>query len=280
MIKAKIVADSICKEGRLTTFLVTFPRIILPQVLTHRVFERCGSSSRAIPTAKQIDKVLDEPFKPGRWGANQKGMQAYKTLDDKTIQACEDVWDNLIHAACSGAEKLAELGAHKQLASRPLECYGHMTMVVSTTEVKNFFNLRISEDAQDEISELALAMRKELELQIEMNNNSWHLPFINEMERQDHTLNELLAMSSARCARTSYLNHDSTKPKLEDDVRLYKMLTSSKHYSAISHCAVPIGWTDNWTHRAKDDSRWSGCFQHWTQLRYFYETNQPHRIGK
>ena len=278
MAKAEIIADSICRKGRLTTFLVTFPRIILPQVLTHRVFERCGASSRAIPTAKQIENLKDNPFVPERWGANQKGMQAYETLDAESASKCETVWKMLMESMCEGAEELARLGAHKQLASRPLETFGHMTMVISTTELDNFFTLRISDDAQDEIAILAKLMRTELENSVPVyrdialdDKNSWHLPFVHDEERVAYDLNDLLAMSSARCARTSYLNHNSTKPTLEDDKRLYKMLTSSKHYSAISHCAKPISYTDNYTHKSKNGDKWSGCFRHWFQLRQYWE---------
>lgn len=41
MIQAKIIADSIDPRGnRLTTFVVTFPRIILAEFNTHRMFSR------------------------------------------------------------------------------------------------------------------------------------------------------------------------------------------------------------------------------------------------
>jgi hypothetical protein len=41
MIQAKIVADSLNPQGdRLTTFIVTFPRIILAEFNTHRMFSR------------------------------------------------------------------------------------------------------------------------------------------------------------------------------------------------------------------------------------------------
>lgn len=47
---AKILADSLSPDGvRLTTFKVTFPRIVLAEFNTHRMFSRNSASSRAIP---------------------------------------------------------------------------------------------------------------------------------------------------------------------------------------------------------------------------------------
>ena len=54
-IKAEIIADSVNTLGdRLTTFVVTFPRIILAEVNTHRAFSRNSASSRAIPFKKNV----------------------------------------------------------------------------------------------------------------------------------------------------------------------------------------------------------------------------------
>ena len=52
-IEAKIVADSINPQGdRITTYLLTFPRFILAELNTHRVFSKNSASSRAIPFEK------------------------------------------------------------------------------------------------------------------------------------------------------------------------------------------------------------------------------------
>ena len=52
-IKAVIAADSINVKGkRITTFIVTMPRIVLAELNTHRVFSRNSASSRAIPFTK------------------------------------------------------------------------------------------------------------------------------------------------------------------------------------------------------------------------------------
>ncbi len=55
-ISATIVADSINSQGdRLTSLLITFPRILLSEVNTHRMLSKNTSSSRAIPFNKTTD---------------------------------------------------------------------------------------------------------------------------------------------------------------------------------------------------------------------------------
>ncbi len=75
--EANIIADSISEEGyRLTTFVVNMPRVILAEFNTPRVLSRNSASTRAIPIATQIRRVLDDPFIPERFGIQKKGMQA------------------------------------------------------------------------------------------------------------------------------------------------------------------------------------------------------------
>ena len=67
-IEAKIIADSINPQGdRLTSILVTFPRIILAEVNTHRMLSKNTSSSRAIPFKKMVESVQNNPFIPIAW---------------------------------------------------------------------------------------------------------------------------------------------------------------------------------------------------------------------
>jgi hypothetical protein len=76
MIKAQILADSKNPYGdRLTTMLVTFPRIILAEFNTHRMFSRNSASSRAIPFNKMIKAIEDNPFVPLGFQKDHKGMQ-------------------------------------------------------------------------------------------------------------------------------------------------------------------------------------------------------------
>ena len=84
MIEAKIIADSICPKGhRITTYILTFPRMILAELNTHRLFSRNSASSRAIPFNKMVEVVKENPFIPIAWQKDHKGMQGteYWTTD-------------------------------------------------------------------------------------------------------------------------------------------------------------------------------------------------------
>ena len=64
-ISAEIVADSLDERGnRITSLLITFPRIILSEINTHRMLSKNTSSSRAIPFKKMVEAVHNDPFIP------------------------------------------------------------------------------------------------------------------------------------------------------------------------------------------------------------------------
>src|SRR5688500_18455402 len=80
-IKAKVLLDSLAPNNvRLTTFELTYPRIVHSEFMTHRTFSRNSASSRAIPLKKMIERVKNNPFFPLHWGKNEKGMQASTEL--------------------------------------------------------------------------------------------------------------------------------------------------------------------------------------------------------
>ena len=65
---SRILADSVSPAGdRITTFEVTFPRLVLAEFNTHRVFSRNSASSRAIPVTTQLRRVLEDPYVPAEF---------------------------------------------------------------------------------------------------------------------------------------------------------------------------------------------------------------------
>src|SRR3954452_24195130 len=91
--EAKVLADSVSPAGqRLTTLEATFPRFVLAEFNTHRVFSRNSASSRAIPVAKQLRRVLDDPYVPIEFGSNKPGMQAGPALAGANRDAAEREW--------------------------------------------------------------------------------------------------------------------------------------------------------------------------------------------
>ena len=266
MIEAKIIADSISPHRvRLTTFVLDYPRFIHAELMTHRLFSRNASSSRAIPVEKTIGRILEAPAMPLHWGLNQKGMQAEKEADEMTGNVCESLWLQARDAAVDIAEHFVKMGIHKQVVNRLLEPFSHISVVLTATEFDNFFGLRCHPDAQPEMRILAERMRDVYyaNTPTKVAYGQWHLPFIRPEERiapghYNAPKNEqlLIKASTARCARVSYLTHDKKNPSLDEDVVLHDRLLTSKHMSPFEHLATPSSTLD-----------FVGNFRGWVQYR-------------
>lgn len=148
MIKAEIIADSINPVGdRLTTFIVTFPRIILAEVNTHRAFSRNSASSRAIPFKKMVKMVEENPFIPIAWQKVHKGMQGTEYLSGKVEQEARDHWLQARDKAVICAKGMSSVGVTKQLCNRILEPFIYHTAIITTSAegLENFFKQRCPE---------------------------------------------------------------------------------------------------------------------------------------
>ncbi len=140
MIKAQIVADSKNEFGnRITTMLVTFPRYILAEFNTHRMFSRNTASSRAIPFDKMVDSIQNNSFFPIAWQKDHKGMQGTEYLDKLAGYAD---WEVARDCAIASARRLHDKGVTKQICNRLLEPFMWVTAIVTATEWENFFALR------------------------------------------------------------------------------------------------------------------------------------------
>lgn len=251
-IQVKIIEDSIKDGVRLTSLELQYPRFIHGQLLTHRMFSRNSSSSRAIPVSKMIDEVNNKPVNPLYWGKNKSGMQAIEEINDADIEKAKEVWNSARASAVEHALKLNELGMHKQIVNRILEPFQHMHTILTATDFDNFFNLRIEDSAQPEIQLLAKAMKAQLDIS-NPTEQIFHLPYITTKDeekleelrlsgnkdilyRSDEEILKLI--SSARCARVSYLNHDMSEPSFEKDLALANNLLEHKHMSPFEHQAT------------------------------------------
>ena len=274
MYECKILKDSINAKGcRLTTLEVTFPRIVLAEFNAHRMLSRNSASSRAIPVEKMLKRVRENPFIPERWPINRPGMQATEYLPDDTSddlawtsKDARFVWLEARDLAASQAERLLTLGVHKQIANRLLEPFLWHTVIVTATEWENFFALRTHKDAQPEIQRIAHLMRDAMDDSdpLVLVEGEWHLPLIfaediAEVESwtDDLTMRRtfLARISSARCARVSYLTHDGKRDLIEDRT-LADKLQSSGHMSPFEHAA-----------EALDGAVMFGNFKGWRQYR-------------
>ena len=86
-ISAIVIADSINQNNdRITTMILTLPRIVLAELNTHRALSKNSASSRAIPFEKMRDMVLNDPFIPIAWKKNTKGCKVLNTLKNQEYQ--------------------------------------------------------------------------------------------------------------------------------------------------------------------------------------------------
>lgn len=259
-ISAKVLEDSVSAITgvRLITMELKYPRFVHAEFMTHRVFSRNASSSRAIPISKQIDAVENHPVFPSEWGSNKPGMQAGDQLSRSAQTEAEGVWNLAIRDAIKHARKLKEIGVHKQLANRLLEPFSYITVIVTATEWENFFNLRISPLAQPEIRILAeriLAAQKGSTPKL-VALGEMHAPYMTDEEREDLPRAHCFKVSAARCARVSYLNHDGLLPNIDKDMALADRLMADRHASVFEHQASP-----------STDHRFYQNFRSWVQFR-------------
>jgi thymidylate synthase ThyX len=276
-ISAVMIEDSQA-ECCITTMQLRYPRFIHAEFMTHRVFSRNASSSRAIPVAKMLEQVRSDPAMPIHWGKNQPGMQADEELTGDELEAAKELWRGAARFAANQAERMQSHYVHKQVANRILEPFQFINVIVTATEWDNFFELRAHTDAQPEIRELADVMRavrsQSTPRKIYPTENystfmgnredphGWHLPYVTELERNTYQLPILVAASAARCARVSYLTHDGETPDIKKDIALFMRLVGSTpiHASPIEHQAKP----------SKRCDTQSGNFRGWMQFRQWY----------
>lgn len=235
---AKMIEDSTSKFGiRLPTIEARYPRFIHPEFMTHRVFSRNASSSRATPTRRLIASIRKDPAMPIHWGALQPGMQADKEVSGWKAALGKFLWLSGMWIMTSIALMAYWLGIHKQVVNRLVEPWSHIIVVMTATDWDNFFKLRIHPDAQPEMRMLAVVIKECMDASTPV-RRQYHLPYVTQEEREKYQLWECQKLSAARCARTSYLTHDRTPPVFTADIKLAGKLMTDGHWSPFEHQAV------------------------------------------
>jgi thymidylate synthase ThyX len=292
-IDSKLILTSKNRETgvSLYTFLLTYPRVILPEVNTHRVLSRNTASSRAVPAKKQRSRVLAVPFVPVSIGQNQKGMQAGEELSGWRRTVAIQTWKLARYPAVLASWILEKLGAHKQVCNRIVETWTWTQQVVTCTDLKNVFKLRNHPDAEPHFQLLAKQMQEQVEwveglfdvvnfdsrnpdgtpcplgavnptrgvLRVQMlRPGDWHMPFIT--DHDIYPVEMLKNISVARCARTSYYLPENGKWSTPDrDLELCGRLSDSGHWSPFEHVATPVA-----------NDTYIGNFRSWKQYRKEY----------
>jgi len=281
-ITAKVIADSVSSVTgvRLITFELESARLIHSEFMTHRVFSRNAASTRAIPVKTMISKVWNDPFMPVWWGKNQAGMQAKEELAGFKLWLAKKAWVGCSKLACSMAWTLSKIGMHKQIAGRVLEPFTMIKIVMTSTELDNWYALRDHKDAQPEILELARAMKEAQDASTpkKLFPGQWHLPYVKTVEQgtdatnakqfyydeegNEITLAQAIRISTSCCAQVSYRKNDPSPEKADD---IYDRLIHSNppHMSPAEHQATP-DFTCN-------SNKFTRNFRSWVQQRAHLE---------
>ncbi len=270
-ISAKVLCDSISEAGiRFTTLEVTYPRLVLAEINTHRALSKCSSSSRAIPFAKMAENLTGRPV---RFGAANPGMQDKGEDFDAPIldwvgsgvksYTPEVFWAMCCEDAKAKAEYFFDAGYHKQVYNRLTEPFQMMKTVISATEWENFNWLRNDKAADPSLHELARCIDEARKASVPqlLKAGQWHLPYVKTLidnqkwgspkpeDRVSYwefddiekllTLEQAIKVSCARTAAVSFRNEDYG---LEKCISVYNRLVGDEriHGSATEHCATPM----------------------------------------
>lgn len=291
-ISAKVIAHSASKEcPDIYTLELEYPRFIHQEFMTHRVFSRNASSSRAMSIEKNLQEIQRNPAMPIHWGKNEKGMQAKEELEPYVIAGCINHWQAALTQAVNYAGSLSRIGLHKQIVNRVVEPFSHIRVIVTATEWDNFFALRLHPDAQPEIQELARVMKVAMDESkpCYLHPGEWHMPYVDDDELGQYDEITCRKISVARCARVSY--KPSTNYSIDKDIELFTRLKDAGHFSPFEHVATPMqasrrdysryssvnypgnpeSWERGITHADREGMLWSGNFREWIQYRQILE---------
>lgn len=237
---ATIIADSLSPQGiRITTMHLRYWRPIHGEFMTHRVFGRNGRSSRAVPVKTLLSEPIVEPIE---YGMNRPGMTAGEEMAGLRRILARMIWRGMAHMTRLGVRALHRLGAHKQWANRPLEWFGCIDVLVTATDWKNFFALRLDGAAQPEMRALAYAMKSAMRQSVPkfLRPGEWHLPYVTGDEQAEFPLPVLLKLSTARCARLTYKPFDGAGDVPSEIARHDRLVAwQPVHASPAEHQATP-----------------------------------------
>jgi hypothetical protein len=279
-IKATVIAHSksAVNEKEIITFELEFPRLILAEFNTHNALSKNASSSRAIPVAKMLEQVRNNPAMPVRFGKKNKGMQdagehGGVVTEYSYYEACfvdytaKEAWEEAAKSAASWAQAFDDAGYAKQICNRLIEPFQIMKVVMTATELNNFIWLRDHPAADPTIEVLAKAIKvaKEASTPFLLHPGEWHLPYVGRTrdcmgnimyltgslpEYSDKTqviptcnLEDALAISASCCAQVSFRSLDDSIEKAYSVVQklnLGGVDNEPVHASPLEHQATPM----------------------------------------
>lgn len=274
--KATVIAHSKSSvTGKeIVTFELEFPRIILAEWNTHNALSKNASSSRAIPVPTMLKQVRENPAMPVRFGAANTGMQD-KGEHDALVRvpfgydgefedmSAEEAWRLCGNDAASLAEAFHNAGYAKQICNRLIEPFQMMKVVMTATELNNFFWLRDHDAADPTIAALARVIKEAYEASVPtvIKPGDWHVPYYNDgvwigkhnstrpidmpvVDKFGHSLEHAQIISASCCAQVSFRSLDDTLDKARKVVEKLNLNGEEPdqpvHASPVEHQCTPI----------------------------------------
>lgn len=256
-----------------------------------------------------VHRYMVESFR--HWLVNNVPTEQHHTRWDEEAYGywtnAENWWKFSGWLATGCSEMFYKAGYHKQVYNRLTEPFQMMKTVLSGTELENFFWLRNHGAADPTLHELARCMfeaREQSTPQL-LKAGQWHTPYAQWIQADSHppmwkdgygtyvptTWEDLVKISSARCAAVSFRNEDYG---LERCREVFERLVGDdrKHASAMSHQAtpmrheyvdhdhlgteydesvnvvdVPSTWEKGISHMDRNGQLWSAQFRGWVMHR-------------
>lgn len=250
---AEVIADSISPMAhRITTVKVIYPHAVHKDMLRHRNQNRNVESFRAQPPEKIIANLRNgHAFKPEVFAKRTKGMQQGGSLDDAPAGLASCLWDEYVATSCRLAERFLELDIAKQQVNFVLQDLAPLTEIITATDWSNFLALRTELDdngnpvARPEVYQTAKAIGDALEASkpTELDYNDWHLPFVTEAEKAQHSEKDQINISAGRCARISYGDFKWWEEDPKDSIGRSGRLLQAGHMSPYEQQAQPFSET-------------------------------------
>ena len=260
-VSAKVIAHSKSSvDGKeIITFELEFPRLVLCEFNTHNALSKNSSSSRAIPVNTMLEQVRNNPAMPVRFGAANKGMQdAGEHTQQIDLGAAgvtftaEEVWSFAAKQAANYAEAFHVAGYAKQICNRLIEPFQMMKVVMTATELNNFYWLRDHPAADPTIEALAQEIKKahKASTPVVLDPGDWHVPYFGGegigywLKDCGIPLETALTVSASCCAQVSYRKLDDSIEKAEAVVARLNLNGEEPdqpvHASPLEHQATPI----------------------------------------
>lgn len=286
---AKVIAHSISSitGQEIITFELEFWRGVLAEFNTHNALSKNTSSSRAIPVPSMNAKILSDIGMPYRFGKQNTGMQDLGEHDAPVFvggieMSAREAWTAAIETMVMFSEAFHEAGYAKQVCNRLTECGQTSKVVMTATDLDNFYWLRDHYMADPTIEALGKAIKAahEASVPVTLKPGDWHTPYYGDgfwkkaprsfsersLTRVDSSgvaLEDALAISASCCAQASYRKLDDTLEKAKGVVARLNLgvdLTEPCHASPTEHQATPIAKTEYYMRETSLGSNKSSMF--------------------